>query len=111
MPWEKPRARWPCDTICVYSIHRLCLAAMWLQVLSINKALPLQAHPTSDRAGAMHEAHPDVSARHTPTVLWQTAGLPGSAEEYRGHRARTEAVPTALLLMLHGHNSRCSSGT
>jgi mannose-6-phosphate isomerase class I len=33
-----------------------------LQVLSINKALPLQAHPTNESAAAMHAAKPDVSA-------------------------------------------------
>lgn len=36
-------------------------AACSAQVLSINKALPLQAHPTTSSAGPMHEAHPDVS--------------------------------------------------
>lgn len=35
-------------------------AACSAQVLSINKALPLQAHPTTSSAGPMHEAHPDV---------------------------------------------------
>jgi mannose-6-phosphate isomerase class I len=34
-----------------------------LQVLSINKALPLQAHPTNESAAAMHAAKPDVSAQ------------------------------------------------
>jgi hypothetical protein len=47
------------------SLYAPTIEVMWcaamLQVLSINKALPLQAHPPTHLATALHGAHPDVS--------------------------------------------------
>jgi hypothetical protein len=64
-----------------------------MQVLSINKALPLQAHPTSDPAGAFHEAHLDVS---------------GAAEDIHACACRTEAKAADATTSTSKESSICA---